>query len=149
SNFDKNNQIIGNVLKSAMNGKIPSAEAIAKGEIPQSDMKFGTSGEIINSGTSHYQTGTISNNSGTVQNVRHYNGNKIPLHIQQKIGQTFSPDYKNFSPYTYNVKLVSGKTIPIVVRETPIYVVATLTNGQEQTEILYPINTTVSKPSIH
>lgn len=151
SNFDKNNQIIGNVLKSAMGGKIVSPESIAKGEIStDKTSQFGISGETLKADTLRFQPGQISNNTGQVQSVKTYVESKIPLHIQQKMSASYSRQKTPHTPYTFSVVLANKEVQAISVRDTPVYVVAKLTNGEEQSQILYPmtsINEKQNSPS--
>lgn len=85
----------------------------------------------------YFQTGTIF---GEILSIRFYRGNKIPPHIQNEIGKTYSPDFFNYNPYVHRVVLSNGKVIPIRVRELPMYLVAQMVDGTTQTQILYPKN---------
>lgn len=85
----------------------------------------------------YFQTGKIS---GDILNIRFYRGNKIPPHIQNEIGKTYSPDFFNYTPYVKRVVLANGKVIPVRVTDLPIYLVAQMVDGTTQTQILYPKN---------
>lgn len=114
SNFEKNNVTIGHLLNQVQKKEKP-AETLDKSK--------------------PYQPGEITE---PVLSLRFYRGNKIPSHIQEKIGQTYSPDFFNFQKYVKIIPGAKGKSYRIPVTDLPVYVVAKLPNGEQQTTILYP-----------
>lgn len=151
SNFDKNNAIIENFFKTPIN----EHERIAvedpkpnpnpgKSNFEQNNAKIGhllnqihkkdKDPEVIDK-SKPYQSGQITE---PVLNLRFYRGNKIPYHIQEKIGQTYTPDFLNYQKYVEIIPRANGTSYRIPVTDLPVYVVAKLPNGEQQTTILYP-----------
>lgn len=75
--------------------------------------------------------------------VRQYSGKSMPAHIKEKVKFDYDP---NFTPYYKIVNTANGKTVKIVVRDTPVYVIYTTTDGKTHDEILYPNNELRSTP---